>query len=133
MKNGFTLFELLAVIVVLALIALISTPIILNVIDSAKKGSFKETVNGVIRSANSYYAASLTDNTKASNITGTVNVIDLLDTNGDVPDGEVYINADGEIALAIYKDDMCFIKNFSETRASEYDMEGNINNCVISQ
>ena len=37
--KGFTLIELLAVIVVLAIIALIATPIVLNLIDQARKGA----------------------------------------------------------------------------------------------
>ena len=47
-KNGFTLIELLAVIVILAIIALIATPIILGVIDKAKKGAAEQSVNGYI-------------------------------------------------------------------------------------
>jgi len=43
-KKGFTLIELLAVIVILAIIALIATPIILGVIDKAKRGAFKERI-----------------------------------------------------------------------------------------
>ena len=39
MKKGFTLIELLAVIVILAIIALIATPIILGIINDAKKES----------------------------------------------------------------------------------------------
>ena len=54
MKKGFTLIELLAVIVILAIIALIITPIVSNVIDSAKKASFKESVNGIIDSTTNY-------------------------------------------------------------------------------
>ena len=38
-NKGFTIIELLEVIVILAIIALIATPIILGVIDTAKKGS----------------------------------------------------------------------------------------------
>ena len=38
-KSGFTLIELLAVIVILAVIALIATPLIMGVIDDARKGS----------------------------------------------------------------------------------------------
>ena len=38
-KNGFTLIELLAVIVILAIIALIATPIILGIINDARKES----------------------------------------------------------------------------------------------
>ena len=38
-RKGFTLIELLAVIVVLAIIALIATPIVMNTIKNAQKGT----------------------------------------------------------------------------------------------
>ena len=41
-RKGFTLIELLAVIVILAVIALIATPIILNMINDAKKRASKD-------------------------------------------------------------------------------------------
>ena len=44
MKTGFTLIELLAVIIILAIIALIATPIILNIINDAKKESQQSSV-----------------------------------------------------------------------------------------
>ena len=45
-KKGFTLVELLAVIVILAIIALIATPIVLNVINDAKKEAAKDSFYG---------------------------------------------------------------------------------------
>ena len=48
MKKGFTLIELLAVIVILAIIALIATPIILGIIEDARKGSIEASANGYI-------------------------------------------------------------------------------------
>ena len=49
MKNkGFTLIELLAVIVILAIIALIATPMILGVIDTAKRGSAESSTLGYV-------------------------------------------------------------------------------------
>ena len=45
-NKGFTLVELLAVIVILAIIALIATPIILNVINDAKKEAAKDSFYG---------------------------------------------------------------------------------------
>ncbi len=47
-RNGFTLVELLAVIVILALIALIATPIILNIINDTKKSSIKQSAIGYV-------------------------------------------------------------------------------------
>lgn len=55
-KNGFTLIELLAVIVILAIIAIIAVPIILNVIEESQIGAFKDSVHGVIKAAEFYYA-----------------------------------------------------------------------------
>ena len=46
--KGFTLIELLAVIVILAIIALIATPMILGVIDSAKKGAAESSAYGYV-------------------------------------------------------------------------------------
>jgi len=43
-RNGFTLIELLAVIVILAIIALIATPIILNIVNDAKRESQERSV-----------------------------------------------------------------------------------------
>jgi len=43
-RNGFTLIELLAVIVILAIIALIATPIILGIINDARKESNERSV-----------------------------------------------------------------------------------------
>ena len=48
-KYGFTLVELLAVIVVLAIIALIATPIVMNTIKSAKKGSAERSADNYIK------------------------------------------------------------------------------------
>lgn len=46
-KKGFTLLELLAVIVVLAVIALIVTPFVTKAIKQAKKGSFTDSAYGM--------------------------------------------------------------------------------------
>ncbi len=48
-NHGFTLLELLAVIVILAVISLIATPLIMNVIEDAKKESARESAYGIIK------------------------------------------------------------------------------------
>ena len=58
LNKGFTLIELLAVIIILAIIALIATPIILNVIDDAKKSAGLSEANMVYSGINNYCAAS---------------------------------------------------------------------------
>lgn len=53
-KKGFTLIELLAVIVILAIIALIATPIILNMINDAKKSAAKDSAYAYQDAAEKY-------------------------------------------------------------------------------
>ena len=48
-KQGFTLIELLAVIVILAVIVLIATPLIMNVINDAKKSAARDAGYNVIK------------------------------------------------------------------------------------
>ena len=51
MKNkGFTLVELLAVIVILAVISLIAVPMILGVVEESKKSAFQITCNEIYES-----------------------------------------------------------------------------------
>ena len=55
-KHGFTLIELLAVIIILAIVALIATPIILNVVDDAKKSAGLSESNMILSGINNYCA-----------------------------------------------------------------------------
>ena len=60
MKNrkGFTLVELLAVIVILAIVALVTTPAILNVIDDSRKSGAEDKAWGVIKAVELAYSES---------------------------------------------------------------------------
>lgn len=61
-NKGFTLIELLAIIVILAIIAVITVPIILDVIDNAKKGAIKDSAYGYKDAVNKYYVSELYNN-----------------------------------------------------------------------
>ena len=108
-EKGFTLIELLAVIVILAIIALIAVPIILNIIEDAKKESDERSVelyasavkNGITKhqltgsevSAGSY---TLTED-KTSLTNGTVTF--KVDYEGNVECTTTEIYADGNIYI----------------------------------
>ena len=85
-KKGFTLVELLAVIVILAIIALIATPMILNVIDNAKKGAAESSVYGYIDAVEkSILEEELKGNIKDKNKVYTVSELDFVNIKGDKP------------------------------------------------
>ena len=100
-KKGFTLIELLAVIVILAIIALIATPIILGIIEDAKKGSAESSANGYIDAVEFYTARLELKNEILES--GTYDVKDLeIDLDGEKPTyGEVTIEKGSVIAADI--------------------------------
>ena len=58
-KKGFTLIELLAIIVILAIIAVITVPIILNIIENARRGAARSSALGYADSIKLAYVESL--------------------------------------------------------------------------
>lgn len=63
-KKGFTLVELLAVIVILAIIALIATPIVINVVNESREKANLRSIESYARAyETAYYQALLTNNT----------------------------------------------------------------------
>ena len=86
-KKGFTLVELLAVIVILALIALIATPIILNVINDAKKQAAKDSAYGYMDAVEKYIVSSELEDKSIKD--GTYSVEELnkkISVKGSTPD-----------------------------------------------
>ena len=58
-RRGFTLVELLAVIVVLAIVMLIALQAVLPAMDSARRQTFAIEANGAIDAANTYFMSSM--------------------------------------------------------------------------
>ena len=89
-NKGFTLVELLAVIVILALIALIATPIILNVINDAKKQAAKDSAYGYMDAVEKYIVSSELEDKSIKD--GTYRVEDLnkkISVKGSTPDNGI--------------------------------------------
>ena len=120
MKNkGFTLIELLAVVVILGILALITTPIIIGVIDKSRKNAFEETVKGLIRAVD-------IDNDRQGYKPTNYKVIDgelyddknkKVDTNGGSNEnGVLSTNSDGEILVSVNNGRWCATKDFSSNK-----------------
>lgn len=118
-KKGFTLIELLAVIVILAIIALIATPMILGVIDKAKKGAVESSALGYIDAVEKEAVIGMLDNAagvgalaipegiydvKADKVTG--KALAGVTVKGQEPsEGWIAINNEGEVVAASLKFD----------------------------
>ena len=122
-KKGFTLIELLAVIVILAIIALIATPIVLNLINTARKGAFARSAEGVLKASKLYYTSSLVeevntttqeftcDNKECLSNDGT-----KLDVDGNMGEGIVTITSDGKISFELGNGTYCAEKEADDTK-----------------
>lgn len=123
-NKGFTLIELLAVIVILAVIALIATPIVLNLIESARKGAVVRSAEGLLKASNFYYASeqfnpdaieSISFNCDDSGCISTKvdenNNPIKLDLDGKVGTGDVNIDEDGKVSFKLVNNGYCVYKS----------------------
>ena len=93
-KKGFTLIELLAIIVILAIIAVITVPLILNIIDDAKKGAERNSVIGYGKAVELAYTQGLWDkelNDGNANTVGTPEKL-YVDSASGATSGAIDIN-----------------------------------------
>ena len=77
-KNGFTMIELLAVLVVLAVITAITVPVINNALKSSRESSYDRQLNTIIDGAKSYVAKNI-GNLPSSGESKTITLRDLKD------------------------------------------------------
>ena len=97
MKNrkGFTLIELLAIIVILAIIAVITVPIILGIVDEAKKGTAKDSAYGYKDAVNKFYTSKLLQNKDYSMQDKTYSISELntlgVSVSGNEPEGDSWV------------------------------------------
>ena len=117
MKKGFTLVELLAVIVILAVISIITVPIIGNVIEDSKKKALENSVRGLVEAANYFtiendgvYGFVFNEETKGKTTDGKYS----LEYRGSIEaEGNLYINSDGNVSLCLMNEDYYVYKNYN--------------------
>jgi prepilin-type N-terminal cleavage/methylation domain-containing protein len=85
MKKGFTLAELMAVVVILGAISLIAIPIILNQVRKAKRDSFDAQIDMIVAGATNYITTKVTDANSevAKLLPGNSYMVDLNTLQGD--------------------------------------------------
>ena len=97
-KNGFTLVELLAVIVILAIILVIAVPQIMNTIKDARKGSFESSAKLIASNAETYW---LTKQTLGETLPTTADCADLASLSADYGTCTVTIDNAGKAKVSL--------------------------------
>ena len=115
MKNkGFTLVELLAVVVVLAVVSIIAIPITLNIIENARKGALENSARGLMDAANNYYAIhskEIEDYVDFSIVNGKQTSSEKLSYKGSIDNGYLRLVDANTMALCIDDNKYYVIKN----------------------
>ena len=138
-KRGFTLVEVLAIILILAIIASITVPMIITLIRNARKSVFKSNAEQVLSASKMYYSKNITDDgviieirenqvNKLQYMNDTTNSEALpgFHMKGKLPQkGKITITDDGKIAFDLYNGDFCAYK--TEEANTIYILEGD--NC----
>ncbi len=133
-NKAFTLTELLAVIVILAFIALITVPIILNIIEKTKKSAFKNSTYGIMKSAENFYTEQILDNEEITgqNFSFEPTTNNPLSYSGEKPKGGfISIRKNGKIALAFHNEKWCALKNINDTKIQIIKYE--TGNCILEE
>ena len=125
-NKGFTLIELISVIILMGVIALITVPVIKDTIESAREKNFKNSALGLIEAANEYYLNSKLTGDYFEEIEFKVNNGKMisgnkeLSFNGKVPVGDSYvkIKANGDVAINITDGEFYAVKDYDEIGAS---------------
>lgn len=138
--NGFTLMELLAVFVVIAIIALIVFPIVGNVVSASKKKAFSNSVEGLKQAIfldyqKDYYAG--VREYRYENETLTLLSVNGAEKNKNIKVegiiengvGTLFVDKDGNTSLMVYNTEWCAVKEFTDNEVTVE--EKTEDNCII--
>ena len=120
MKKGFTLVELLAVIIILGVLSVLIVPKVLKTLNDSEEKTNIASANGLLKAAELKYQ----DN-EIRGISGNILInypygenSELLEFSGKKPErGQVAITSEGKIVFAVKIGNTCYIK-----KASSYDI-----------
>ncbi len=120
-KRGFTLAELIGVIVILGVLALIGVPLMGKYIENSKVEAAKRSAEGIVKSAQQYYTDVMSqDGTFTYTTLDILTNAKLLELEGDLPDGGyVTIDEDSNVEVFLITGKYC-IRATSADRISSF-------------
>ncbi len=113
MKKGFTLVELLAVIVILAVVALIAMPTIMKMVDESKEKAAIQSVNGILEAGNNYVVDEALSQNPKTKITLDLKNTDL-EYKGTRPEKGTLLIKEGKMSVIAKIGKYCVEKKFNE-------------------
>ena len=115
-KKGFTLIEVLAVLVIMGVIMVIAIPEISHFITKSKMSALKVSADGVVRAAELYRSSNETSDevVKFSILNGEEIGTNKLNYKGKIDSGTIMIYGENEVALCVTSGRYTAIKNIND-------------------
>ena len=110
-RKGFTLIELLAVIVILAIIAVIATPIIIGIVENARKDAFQRSVELVVSATDININDKIYEDEYTYTLTDGVISGDVKVSNTEGMNGSITYDIEGNVKYSIHNNKWCVIKD----------------------
>lgn len=123
MKKGFTLVELLAVIIIIGLISVIIVPRVQNTISESKKNTYEASAYALEREASNFYMMKKTDSTQFTgctyDFTNNINTCNGFEFTGKKPkNGILEIDSNGNIQFTLKFNKYCYTKRINTDNIS---------------
>lgn len=123
LRNGFTLMEMLAIIMILAIIVLVATPVVSSIINNTKKSTFESSVKHIMESIDWYlldkydgkYTGSKTFELSTSGIFEVIgsNKVEDIEFDGKVRgSGQIIANESGKLFVRYSDGNYCATKDY---------------------
>ena len=132
MKKGFTLVELLAVVIILGILAVVIVPKIQQTIKDSKKNTYEASAHALDREADVFYTNHKINQSNFNgceyNFTTGNNTCEGFEFKGEKPEsGGLKISIDGKSAFGLKYDDYCYSKGYDDDEINIIETD----NCVI--
>src|SRR5574344_555309 len=119
LKNkGFTLVEVLAVLVIIGVIALIVVPKVSDIISSSKKQAGMESALSYVRAVDKYVIEANDDDSKEAHISNGDNLFSYITISGTkASEGKIYVDEDKNVSIALQIGAYCYKKEAVDKNA----------------
>ena len=121
MKKGFTLVELLAVILILGIITLIAIPTVKIILIEARKGAFKTTLMNIEKAVESNCSIQQIMNKELDTVYTITDgkIMPKVEIKGDLPDGTIYVDGECKVNYTLYNNNFSAVKENEETKIED--------------
>lgn len=112
-RKGFTLMELMAVIVVLGVISMIIVPNVIVVVERSEKDAFEKSAYGILNAAKEYYQETMSEEEFTGKTFDFKESVELEIEGKKPTGGTVTVNAEGNVEIYVSDEKYCAIKEMT--------------------